>query len=294
MMKRILVTGGAGFIGSHLCEELSKDAHNRVYSLDNYSTGSVKNHVQGVNYIDGCTKDISIHVNFKPDVVFHLGEYSRVEQSFCDIDKVWESNAVSILPVLEFVRKSGAKLVYAGSSTKFGDGGLGRNQSPYAFTKASNTDLIKSYSDWYELNYAIVYFYNAYGDREIALGQYATLVAKFMEQSKQGKALTVVQPGIQRRNFTHVKDIVSGLIKVGDKGRGDGYGIGSQESYSVLEIAKLFNQDIEWLSERKGNRMSSAIDTSKTEALGWKATHSIISYIESFNQQLYSAGILTI
>ena len=111
-MKRILVTGGAGFIGSHLCEELSKDSNNRVYSLDNYSTGSVKNHVEGVNYIDGCTKDISIHVNFKPDVVFHLGEYSRVEQSFGDIDKVWESNAVSILPILEFVRISDAKLVY--------------------------------------------------------------------------------------------------------------------------------------------------------------------------------------
>ena len=179
-MKRILITGGAGFIGSHLCEVLVKDVNNIVVSLDNYSTGSKENHIHGVEYIEGNTKDIELLINFYPDVIYHLGEYSRVEQSFEDIESVWSSNKDGIFPVLQFCRKCNSKLVYAGSSTKFGDGGLGRSQSPYAWTKASNTELVENYGDWFKVPYAVVYFYNVYGGREISSGKYATLIALFI------------------------------------------------------------------------------------------------------------------
>jgi UDP-glucose 4-epimerase len=155
MKKRILVTGGAGFVGSHLCERLSQDTNNDVYSLDNYFTGSEKNHVENVTYIKGSTKDIAKLVTFTPDMVYHLGEYSRVEQSFDDIEKVWEYNKDGIFAVLEFVRKAGCKILYAGSSTKFGDGGLGRSASPYAWTKATNTELVMNYGTWFNVPFAI-------------------------------------------------------------------------------------------------------------------------------------------
>ncbi len=146
--KKILVTGGAGFVGSNLCRALVKDPKNKVFSLDNYFTGSRENHIEGVTYIEGSTEYIFELVDFAPDLVYHLGEYSRVEQSFDDIDKVLLFNKVGTSKVLEFCRRHKCKLVYAGSSTKFGDGGIGRNQSPYAWSKSSNTELIKNYGDW--------------------------------------------------------------------------------------------------------------------------------------------------
>ena len=277
---KILVTGGAGFVGSNLCEALAKDPKNHVYSLDNYFTGSRENHVEGVTYIEGSTEHIFELIDFVPDLVYHLGEYSRVEQSFDDIDKVLLFNKIGTLKVLEFCRKHKCKLVYAGSSTKFGDGGIGKDQSPYAWSKSSNTELVKNYGNWYGLEYAIVYFYNVYGKREIRTGKYATLIALFTEQMKKGEPLTVVSPGTQQRNFTHIEDIVSGLLIVGEKGSGDGFGIGSPETYTVLEIAKLFGGEIQMLPERKGNRMTAEVVTQKTEALGWKAKRHIKELIE--------------
>lgn len=278
-IKNILVTGGAGFVGSGLCEALTKNPNNKVYSLDNYFTGSRDNHVNGVTYIEGSTEYIFELVNVVPDLVYHLGEYSRVEQSFEDIDKVLLFNKVGTSKVLEFCRRHKSKLVYAGSSTKFGDGGIGRNQSPYAWSKSSNTELIKNYGDWYGLEYAIVYFYNVYGEREIKDGKYATLIALFSEKIKKGLPLTVVSPGTQQRNFTHIDDIVEGLLLVGEKGTGDEFGIGNSETYTILEIANMFGGKIEMLPERKGNRMTSDVITEKTESLGWKAKKSIKEYI---------------
>ncbi len=275
---KVLVTGGAGFIGSHLCEELVQ-RKNEVYSLDNYSTGSQRNHIEGVSYIKGETKDIGKLISFSPDIVYHLGEYSRVEQSFDDVEKVWSSNTSGTFSVLQFCRNKKSKLVYAGSSTKFGDGGLGRTQSPYAWTKASNTNLIENYSNWFGLNYAIVYFYNVYGGREISSGRYATLIALFLEKYKNNLPLTVVSPGTQLRNFTHIDDIISGLILVGENGFGDNYGIGHSKSFSVLDIAKMFKTSIEMLPERKGNRMSASVVCDKTKELGWVEKKSIKDYI---------------
>ena len=276
---KVLVTGGAGFIGSHLCERLSQDGH-KVTSLDNYSTGSESNHINGVVYIKGETKNIDKLITFTPDTIYHLGEYSRVEQSFNDIEKVWSSNKDGIFSVLQFCRKTKAKIIYAGSSTKFGDGGIGRSQSPYAWTKASNTELVENYGNWYGVTYAITYFYNVYGGREISFGKYATLIALFIEKYKSNKPLTVVSPGTQLRNFTHVDDIVSGLIIVGKKGVGDNYGIGCSTAYSILDIAKMFETEIEMIPERRGNRMSSSVVCDKTQLLGWKETKSVENYIK--------------
>ncbi len=277
--KTVLVTGGAGFIGSHLCERLAKEGH-KVISLDNYFTGSKENHVAGVEYREGHTKDIEKLVPETPDLVYHLGEYARVEQSFEDMPIVWEANKNGTFAVLEFCRKKKVKIIYAGSSTKFGDGGLGRDQSPYAWTKASNTELVQNYGTWYGLKYAITYFYNVYGPREISDGKYATLIALFLKKFKQGAPLTVVSPGTQTRNFTHVLDIVQGLILVGEKGEGDNYGLGAEEAYSILDVAKMFSDNITMLPERPGNRMGSPVDTSRTrKELGWSPNMKIRDYI---------------
>jgi len=288
--KLILVTGGAGFVGSHLCERLVNDG-NRVISLDNYFTGSEKNHIEGVKYIKGETKDIFKLIDFTPDIIYHLGEYSRVEQSFEDMRIVYEYNKIGTFEVLEFVRQKGSKLIYSGSSTKFGDGGIARNTSPYAWTKASNTELIINYGNWYSINYAIAYFYNVYGPREIEDGKYATLIALFKKKIEKGEPLTIVSPGTQKRNFTYIDDIVNGLILIGENGYGDEFGIGCDEAFSVVEVAEMFLQmDIDeaikekkayMLPPRRGNRMSAEVITDKTKALGWSTKHSLVNYIRS-------------
>lgn len=284
MNKKLLtavVTGGAGFIGSHLCERLAGAGYT-VISLDNYFTGTAANHVPGVVYRTGNTKDIFEHIPEKPDVVYHLGEYARVEQSFVDLQEVFSFNMVGTQAVLEFVRTTGAKLVYAGSSTKFADGGIGRDQSPYAWTKASNTNLVQRYGDWFGINYAITYFYNVYGPRERADAKTGTVIAIFADARRRGEPLTVRRPGTQRRNFTHVSDIVDGLVLVGEKGVGDEYGLGHQDAYSILEVADMFGGPITYLEERPGNRMSSGVDVHRAVLeLGWKPRYALPDFIES-------------
>lgn len=286
--KLIVVTGGAGFVGSHLCERLQKEGY-RVISLDNYFTGSPANHVPGVEYRTGHTKDIALHISETPDIVFHLGEYARTEKSFEDIEIVWDHNKLGTFGVLEFWRRTGCKLVYAGSSTKFADGGEGRDQSPYAWTKATNTELVQNYARWFDLSYAITYFYNVYGPREMA-GAYGTLIRIFSELYTNGQPLTVVSPGTQRRNFTHVADIVEGLVRVGFEGVGDGYGIGADTAYTVREVADMFGGEIIMLPERKGNRQNSEVDNAKTKALGWTPKHSLPDFIASVKN---AAGAVT-
>ena len=279
--QTVLVTGGAGLIGPSLIELLLPKY--RVVSLDNYFIGREENHIEGAEYIRGHTKDIeALLPNESPAIIFHLGEYSRVEQSFTDLPLVWESNVHGAFRVFEYWRKRACRLVYAGSSTKFADGGLGRDQSPYAWMKASNTELVENYGAWFDLPYAITYFYNAYGPRELSEGQYASVMGRFKKQYAAGEPITIVSPGTQRRNFTHVEDIARGLLMVGEKGQGDEYGIGSPESYSVLEIAKMFTDNIVMLPERKGNRMESIVDTTRVEKeFGWKPENNVRDYIAS-------------
>lgn len=277
MQTLVLVTGGAGFIGSHLCERLVADGY-RVISLDNYFTGTRENHVAGVEYREGHTKDIGALIPETPAVVYHLGEYSRVEQSFEDVATVIDFNTVGTFAVLEFCRARGAKIVYAGSSTKFSDDGLGRHQSPYAWTKASNTDLVENYGRWYGVPYAITYFYNVYGPRE-RTGRLGTVVAIFREQYETGKPLTVRAPGTQKRNFTHVDDIVRGLVLVGERGEGNDFGLGAARPYTIREVAELFGAEIAWLPDRPGNRADAFLDTTRAEALGWRAEGDLEEYI---------------
>lgn len=276
--KLILITGGAGFVGSNLARRLKADG-NRVIVLDNHSTSGDAEAIEGVEYRLGHTKDIERLVSETPDIIFHLGEYARVEKSFEDVAMVWDLNVVGTFGVLEFWRKLACKLVYAGSSTKFSDGGLGRNLSPYTWTKAANTELVSNYAAWFQLPYAITYFYNVYGPGERA-GAFGTLIEIFRQQHLKGAPLMVNAPGTQRRNFTHVDDIVDGLILVGEKGDGDNFGLGSPQDYSVLEVAEMFGGPIEMRGEVAGNRMTSDVDTSKTELLGWKATRTLKDYIE--------------
>lgn len=283
-MQKILVTGGAGFVGSHLCEKLSRSPDNRVFSLDNYSTGSKVNHVDKVEYISGSTVQISSIIDFSPDIVYHLGEYSRVEQSFDDLDLIRESNVNGTFSVFQFCTEHKCKVVYAGSSTKFSDNGNGKINSPYGYSKANNTELVKSFGDWFGLQYAIVYFYNVFGPREIKVGKYATLIALFAEKMRTSKDLTVVSPGNQRRNFTHVKDIVSGLILVGEQGLGDNFGIGADKSYSILEVAKIFGGKIVMLPQRRGNRNDADLRVDKIKQLGWQAQYDLEDYVEELRK----------
>jgi UDP-glucose 4-epimerase len=175
--KTILVTGGAGFIGSHLCERLIMHG-NRVISLDNYLAGTVPDQIFGVEYREGHTKDVATLVPERIDMIYHLGEYARVEQSLFEPAMVWDANIRGTFAILEYWRDRRCNLIYAGSSTKFADGGLGRDMSPYTFFKATNTELVCNYSEWYGLPFAITYFYNVYGPHERS-GKYGTLIESY-------------------------------------------------------------------------------------------------------------------
>jgi len=286
--KIILVTGGAGFIGSHLIERLLKNSNNRVISLDNYFTGSVDNHINGAKYIKGETKDIENLIKDTPDIIYHLGEYSRVLTSFDDIDLVLRFNVQGTSKVLEFCRKNKVRLVYAGSSTKFGefdDTEDGKSQTPYSYFKSINTELINNYGRWFGLNYAITYFYNVYGGREIRDGKYATLIGIFTRKYINNEPLTVVAPGTQKRAFTHINDIIDGIVLVGEKGSGDGYCIGVEKEYSILEIAEIFGGKIKILPEKKGDRKSSKINPAKMSELGWVPKQDILNYINEIKSK---------
>ncbi|MBI2086866.1 MAG: NAD-dependent epimerase/dehydratase family protein [Candidatus Zambryskibacteria bacterium] len=278
--RTILVTGGAGFIGSHLCEKLVSLGH-MVISLDDYSTGSEKNHVAEPQYRRGHTTEIEKRIPETVDLVFHLGEYSRTSQSFKDLPRVWHSNMDGTFAVLEYCRLRKVPIVYAGSSTKFGDDNTGYLQSPYAWTKTHNTGLLARYGEWFSLPYVITYFYNVYGGRESSDPEYGTLIAIYKKLYQEGaRTIPVVKPGTQERNFTHVDDIVEGLIRAAEKGSGDGYCFGSPEVFTIEAVAKMFGNEIKYLPYRPGDRMRASIDLSKTEKkLGWKATRHLADYI---------------
>lgn len=283
--KLVVVTGGAGFVGSHLCERLAQDGH-RVISLDNYFTGSVANHVPGVEYRTGHTKDIALHITETPHIIYHLGEYSRVARSLEEPEVVFDFNMVGTFGVLEFWREKKCKLVYAGSSTKNvgarEDGVLGRDLAPYTWMKAANTELVKNYARWFVLPYAIVYFYNVYGPRERTIHEYGTVVETWRQARKNGEPLFMRSPGTQMRAFTHVLDTVEGIILVGEKGEGDNFGIGTEETFSLLEVAHLFGGEIKMLPATQTTRAAAEVDSEKTRALGWSPVRHLPDYIKEY------------
>ena len=277
---KILVTGGAGFVGSNLIKSLVKD-NVEVYSLDNYFTGDPSNHTPGAVYITGSTEDIHKNIDFTPDIVYHFGEYSRISTSFEDIDKVWSYNVRGTSEVIKFCQARGSKLIYSASSTKFGDNGDNRYASPYAFYKSSNTELIRSYHTWFGLEYAICYFYNVYGAGQISKGKYATVIGIFEDKFSKKDALPVVLPGTQKRDFTHVSDVISGLkLLAAPSISGDGYCFGTGRSHTILDVARMFNSETQYLPPRLGERMDTSIDLSKSNSIGWESSVNLEEYIK--------------
>lgn len=284
--KTILVTGGAGFVGSHLCERLVALGHT-VISLDNYFTGTPENHVEGVIYRTGHTKDIAEHIPETPDIIFHLGEYSRIAPSLSEPDVVWDLNIAGTLAVLEFWRAKKCKLVYAGSSTKFVEDEraafvAGRDRAPYNFAKAMNSELVHNYGRWYDLSYSIAYFYNVYGPRERAgqfTGSYGTVVETFRQCVLRGGPCTINGDGMQTRAFTHVYDTVAALLLIAEKGERDEYAISAQEVYSLNELAGLFGLEKTYAPATASTRSSGADDTTKLQALGWQQKYHLEDYV---------------
>lgn len=283
---RALVTGGAGFIGTHLIRNLL-DSHPRMHvvSLDCYSSGYKSNHIEDprVLYLEGHTAVDPLLFPITFPHVYHLGEYSRITGSFKDIIEVQRSNQTGTFNVIDYCCKTGAKLIYAASSSKFGNNGEDEHLSPYAWMKAKNCELIKNYAEWFGLQYAITYFFSVYGPGHISTGDYATVIAIFEQQYLNGGPITVVKPGTQRRDFTHVYDIVRGIRLAAQKGGGDGYLLGTNEPYSIQEVAEMFGMPIEYLPERQGERFQAKeyISRARTE-LGWQPEHRLPTYIEEF------------
>ncbi len=289
--KTVLVTGGAGFVGSHLCERLVGEGH-KVISLDNYFTGSTDNHVAGVEYREGHTKDIATLVPEAVDIIFHLGEYSRVAPSLDEPQVVWDLNVLGSLAVFEYWRESQCKLVYAGSSTRFAeereDGVRGQDRAPYNFAKFANTELVHNYGRWYDLSYSVAYFYNVYGPRERAGqndGAYGTVVETFKQHSLAGEPCLINGDGNQTRAFTHVFDTVDALMILANSGENDEYAISAKEVYSLNELADLFGLEKTYGPATKSTRSSGAEDTSKLEALGWQQSETLMDYVKSCQTQ---------
>lgn len=283
-----VVTGGAGFVGSHLCERLVKEGY-EVISLDNYFTGTPENHVPGVEYRTGHSKDIATHITEIPEILFHLGEYSRVAPSLNEPAKVWDLNIVGTLAVLEWWREKRCKLVYAGSSTKFTQDEhsvevAGRDRAPYNFAKAINSELVHNYGRWYDLNYSVAYFYNVYGPRERAgqhNGSYGTVVETFRQCAlADSKVCQINGTGEQTRAFTHVADTVDALVLIAQKGGADEYAISAAEVFSLNELKDMFGLEAEYHEPTKSTRATGAHDTSKLQSLGWKQQEQLSKYVD--------------
>jgi UDP-glucose 4-epimerase len=259
-----------------------------VVSLDNYSSGERVNHVRDerVRYVYGNSWNINeLLVDVTPQVVFHLGEYSRIVTSFDRINYVWQSNSLGTQRVLDYCVRKKAKLVYSGSSSIFGNDERDADLSPYAFLKKQNIQLIKNYGEWFGLKYALCYFYNVYAKNDIEDGPYGTCIAIFRRQFFTGQPLTVVSPGTQRRVWTHVTDIVAGVIMVAQQGEGDGYKLASDDNLSIFDVVKLFGPRASHvlIPERRGERFESVPGESRARTeLGWAPKMRLADYLADF------------
>jgi len=260
----IVVTGGAGFVGSHLIESLIKFKKFYILCLDNYSSGSKRNHIKNsrVKYVKEDIKNIEkILKNKRKKIhsVFHFGEFSRIYQSFEKFNDCFETNLIGSKAVFKFCLENRIKLIYSATSASLGNSGADRNLSPYAFTKAKNLELLENFKKWFNFKYEVIYFYNVYGPRQIETGNMATVIGIFQNQIKKNKSLTVVKPGSQTRRFTHIKDTIEVCIEAWTKNKNRHYSIASKHVHSINEVAKMFGGKIKYLPPRSGERYGSAL-----------------------------------
>tara|TARA_B100001250_G_scaffold393981_1_gene397329 strand:- start:500 stop:1384 length:885 start_codon:yes stop_codon:yes gene_type:complete len=264
MKNYIVVTGGAGFVGANLIEYFVKKTNFKIISLDNYSTGSKKNHIKSrkIKYFRGNTQNINkILTQYKKKilVIFHFGEFSRIFQSFEQFYKCYDSNSIGSKEVFKFCLENKIKLIYSATSASLGNKGFDKNLSPYAFTKSKNIELLENLKKWFGFKFEIIYFYNVYGKRQIEKGEMATVIGIFQNQYKKNKPLTIVKPGNQTRRFTHIYDTVKVCYEAWKTNKCAHYSISNKKSYSITDVAKMFKTRISYLPPRLGERYASAL-----------------------------------
>ncbi len=264
MKNIIVVTGGAGFVGSNLILLLLKRTKFKIISIDNYSTGKIKNHISDkrITYIRGNTKNVKKILKNKINnikTIFHFGEFSRIYQSFLKMNECIDYNTIGSHEVFNFCLSNKIKLVYSATSASIGNKGNDKNLSPYAFTKAKNLELLENLKRWFNFKFEIIYFYNVYGPGQIEIGPMSTVIGVFENQFRKGLPLTVVRPGSQTRRFTHINDTVEACYYAWKKNKCRHYSISNRKSYSIIEVAKLFNTKVKFLPQRDGERYASAL-----------------------------------
>ena len=289
MKNFIVVTGGAGFVGSNLIELILKKSKFKIISLDNYSTGSKKNHIKNkrVKYIKGDTTEIYKILNKykkKINTIFHFGEFSRIFQSFKKFDECYQSNSIGSKSVFKFCLDNNIKLIYSATSASLGNKGNDRNLSPYAFTKSKNLELLENLKKWFNFKFEVIFFYNVYGPRQIEEGDMATVIGIFENKYKNKKPLTVVKPGTQTRRFTHIYDTVQICYKAFKANKCNYYSISNKNSYSIKEVAGMFKSKIIYIKPRLGERYASALTkiSSKNKIIQKYGKLQLKDYISSF------------
>ncbi len=264
MKNIIVVTGGAGFVGSNLIEYLILKTKFKIISLDNYTSGTKKNHIMNkrITYIVGDTKNIfKILEKQKKNIqsIFHFGEFSRIYQSFLNMNTCINSNSIGSHAIFNFCLENKIKLIYSATSASLGNKGKDKNLSPYSFTKAKNLEFLENLKKWYKFKFEVIYFYNVYGPKQIKTGNMATVIGIFEDHYKRKKPLTVVKPGNQSRRFTHIEDTIKVCYLAWKQNKCKHYAISNKKSYTILEVAKLFGSKIKLLASRKGERYASAL-----------------------------------
>ncbi|MDA9615363.1 NAD-dependent epimerase/dehydratase family protein [Candidatus Pelagibacter sp.] len=292
MKNIIVITGGAGFVGTNLISFLLKNTKYKILSIDNYSSGLKINHIKNkkVKYIKGNTRNISTLLNSKKNkinAIFHFGEFSRIYQSFLKMGECIDSNTVGSHAVFNFCLNNKIKLIYSATSASLGNKGRDKDLSPYAFTKSINLELLENLKKWFKMKYEIIYFYNVYGPKQISIGNMATVIGIFENAYKNKKPLPVVRPGTQSRKFTHISDTVKVCYDAWKKNKCRHYSISSKKDYSILEVAKLFGSKIKLLPARDGERYASALTNMNLSNKVYKnfGRISLKTYIEKFKNR---------